>query len=242
MDDSLDPSARAALEASLKEKVSHLLSEQVGLAEQREALLAKQRRNDRDLADCRSTARLFRIEIEIPMPEREREMMTSREREIAMSNRMRMELREADARQAAMVEREVRNRVAHQQTPPGARLVPPSALEAFASRPAPVATSQLAMVAAAPPTAKRPSLKDFLLQRLREAGTEGAKAAPLREMFERAYGETIHEKTVGMTLYRMSKGKLVTRDGHTWFIATAPQGAETVNPGGDTPGSENRLI
>jgi hypothetical protein len=57
-------------------------------------------------------------------------------------------------------------------------------------------------------------------------------------MFERAFGETIHEKTVGMTLYRMSKDGLVTRDGHTWFITQPPKCSNVVNPGGDTPGSD----
>lgn len=76
---------------------------------------------------------------------------------------------------------------------------------------------------------------------LQRAGVSGAKAAPLREQFEKAYGEVIHEKTVGMTLYRLSQDGLVRRDGHTWFLTDPPQGEAVENPGGDTPGSEDLI-
>ena len=49
------------------------------------------------------------------------------------------------------------------------------------------------------------------------------------------YRGEIHEKTVGMTLYRLLQDKLVRREGHTWFLVPQPI-AETKNPGGETPG------
>ncbi len=60
----------------------------------------------------------------------------------------------------------------------------------------------------------------------------------MREFIEKTYGETLHEKTVGMTLYRLSQDNLVHRDGHTWFFGPPPP-AETENPGVAAPGSNN---
>jgi hypothetical protein len=80
-------------------------------------------------------------------------------------------------------------------------------------------------------------VREVALMRLREAGGKGAKAAEIREYFERTYGEVVHEKTVGMTLYRLLQAKQVRRDGHTWFFG--PPSAETKNPGGETPGPNN---
>jgi len=83
---------------------------------------------------------------------------------------------------------------------------------------------------------ERPPIKNIVLDRLREAGTKGSKAAPIRQYIERVYDTKVHEKTVGMTLYRLSKEALVRRRGQTWFYV--PQAAETENPGVGAPGSE----
>jgi len=85
---------------------------------------------------------------------------------------------------------------------------------------------------------KRPPIKNIVLDRLREAGKEGSKSAPIRRYIERVYDDKVHEKTVGMTLYRLSKQGLVRREGQTWFFVP-PEEAETENPGAATPGSEN---
>ncbi|MCB1500992.1 MAG: hypothetical protein KDK07_14575 [Bauldia sp.] len=81
----------------------------------------------------------------------------------------------------------------------------------------------------------RPPIKDIVLARLKDAGAAGSGATAIRKYIEQVYGE-IHRKTVGMTLYRLSKDGLVRRDGNTWFLAK-PHEAETRNPGADTPGS-----
>ena len=39
----------------------------------------------------------------------------------------------------------------------------------------------------------------------------------------------MHDKTVGMTLYRLSKDGLARRDGRTWFYVAPKE--ETENPG-----------
>jgi hypothetical protein len=80
---------------------------------------------------------------------------------------------------------------------------------------------------------ERPTLKEIALSRLKAAGNAGSKAADIREFIQKNYGAEIHEKSVGMTLYRLSEEGLVRREGHTWFIVQ-----ETMNPGATTPGSQ----
>jgi hypothetical protein len=83
-----------------------------------------------------------------------------------------------------------------------------------------------------PPTpSEMPRISDIILERLREAGEKGQKAANIRQFISKTYSTEIHEKTVGMTLYRLLKRKDVRRNGHTWFIAP-----KAMNPGAATPG------
>lgn len=84
--------------------------------------------------------------------------------------------------------------------------------------------------------AAMPRLSDIALDRLKAAGTEGSKAAPIQDFIERTYSTKIHEKTVGMTLYRLLKTGKVRREGHLWFFV--PPDAATKNPGVGAPGSE----
>jgi hypothetical protein len=81
-------------------------------------------------------------------------------------------------------------------------------------------------------------VREIVLDRLKTAGSIGAKAVEIRAYAEKLRGIPLHEKTVGMTLYRLSNEGLVRRDGHTWFFV--PQDADTKNPGGETPGPINR--
>ncbi len=80
-----------------------------------------------------------------------------------------------------------------------------------------------------------PKIKDIVLDRLKAAVPDGTRAAPIRDYIIETYGEQIHEKTVGMTLYRLAKKGLVHREGITWFFG--PLLADTKNPGAVTPGS-----
>jgi hypothetical protein len=52
--------------AEITERRDGLLAERKRLREQREDLLAQQRRVDRDLSDCRGTARFFGLNLEFP--------------------------------------------------------------------------------------------------------------------------------------------------------------------------------
>ena len=78
-----------------------------------------------------------------------------------------------------------------------------------------------------------PRVSDIILDRLKAAGAKGSKAAPIQAYIERTYGTKIYDKTVGMSLYRLSREEppKVRREGHTWFIVP-----ETVNPGVAAPG------
>jgi len=93
---------------------------------------------------------------------------------------------------------------------------------------------QTAAARAVATKAEMPRVSDIVLDRLKTAGAKGSKAAPIQDYIETTYGTKIHDKTVGMTLYRLQKDGRVRRRGHTWFIVR-----ETVNPGAVTPGLEN---
>jgi hypothetical protein len=71
-----------------------------------------------------------------------------------------------------------------------------------------------------------PRVRDAVLERLRLAGDKGLKAADLRQYYENAFSAKLHEKTVGMTLYRLSKEQLVRRDGRTWYYVAPVGGAQ----------------
>lgn len=107
--------------------------------------------------------------------------------------------------------------------------------------PEPEPTSDVARIPA--PTLETPSpppmprIKDIILEFLSVAHDielGGSKAADIRGYIEQKYSTKIHEKTVGMTLYRLLKDKKVTRKGHLWFFV--PQPADTKNPGATAPG------
>lgn len=83
-------------------------------------------------------------------------------------------------------------------------------------------------------TKDRPAISEIVLERLLAAGDVGSKAADIREFIEKTYDIEIHEKTAGMTLYRLQVQGKVRREGHTWFFV--PQSAETKNPGVAAPG------
>ncbi len=229
MADSLHPVARAALIETLTERVERLVNAQAKLADQRASLLAMQRRNDRELSDCRATARLFDLEIDIPTPDRDEVLM--RDREMFEMDRQQRALAEQLARQRAHADIRAANLVRH----PGPNYARTAALSSVI-RPPPEESKQIVM--RRPP--KPPAVKVFLSQRLKDLGSEGSKAAPLREAYARAFGVEIHEKTVGMTLYRMANEGTVRREGHTWFLADPPS-EPAENPGVDAPGPEKLL-
>ncbi len=83
-----------------------------------------------------------------------------------------------------------------------------------------------------------PTISKIATERLREAGELGTKAAAIREFILRTYGRHVHEKTVGMSLYRLSQQSppVARREGHTWFFV--PPSADAKNPGADDAGAQ----
>lgn len=84
-----------------------------------------------------------------------------------------------------------------------------------------------------PISASSMSIRDEVLERARLAYPAAVKATALRAELEKHRG-ALHEKTIGMTLYRLSRDGLVERDGRNWFFVPPEQ--RTKNPGGETPG------
>jgi len=74
-------------------------------------------------------------------------------------------------------------------------------------------------------------ISDLILEHLRQAGDKGTTANAIRSWLLNVHGISTHEKTPGMTLYRLSKQGSVTRNGRTWFLSSAP--AEKGNPGSE---------
>lgn len=211
MDDSLNPFARESAREAITSKRDRILGQQSDLLDQRGAILMKLRDLDRELSDCKAAARLFDLDIAFP-DEDDRTQIVRRE------------AAEYEYRHRRMRERA--NEALHAPADPAQSI--------------PIMPPRIVYYGGGPSVpAKRPPIRDIVAEQLQLASPEGRKAADLRAFIEKTYGDMIHEKTVGMTLYRLSKEGLVHRDGHTWFFGPAP--AETKNPGGETPGLEELM-
>jgi hypothetical protein len=79
------------------------------------------------------------------------------------------------------------------------------------------------------------NIKRIVLDRLSAAGANGTKIAPIKEFISKL-GIEMHDKTVGMTLYRLSKDGLARREGRTWFYVAPKE--ETENPGAGGAGAD----
>src|SRR5271166_3212028 len=65
--------------------------------------------------------------------------------------------------------------------------------------------------------ARRPTLRQIVLDQLQSAGREGLKAAPIRAHAKQILERDFHVKAVGMTLNRLAKQGLARRKGHVWL-------------------------
>lgn len=203
----------AQLDAVAKEVLDRherLSADRADRLEQRAALLRELRDLDRALMDCRATARFFGIEDRLPQ-EDERSDLARRE----------LDMRNARVHGMSLGEDYMRNsrgelvRV-HRNT----ALLPPDVV------PPPSVPAKVQVVEGARDAVRRdvprPPLKEFLLRQLQLIGKAGAKAAGLRAAFQQEFHTEIHEKTVGMTLYRLSRDSEVHRRGHFWFYGRDP--------------------
>jgi hypothetical protein len=212
-----------AVEAKILRERDEILAERSTLVHQRNELLIRLRQADRRLADCRAAARFFGLKIDFPDDENEQIDRIERARAIRMAERAAAE-RAMAAHRASQEHVEAQKHFRLGAEPEKFTVVP--SVPVFS-----VSTKDLMA------RIHTKKIRDVVLERLEAAGGMGSKASAIREFYERAFGKTIHEKTVGMTLYRLQREGLVRREGHTWFLA--PPKTETENPGGDTPGPIN---
>jgi hypothetical protein len=193
--------------AAIVAKRDEILKERALIREQTAALSMRDRELDRELADCRAAARLFGAKIDFPADDSLEQV------------------------------RYIRNALAHvapMRFAGGGAATPlptPSAKKNIAE-PDPTKVALAAIQEAL--NIGMPRVSDIVLDRLKKAGAKGSKASPIQSYIESTYGKKIHDKTVGMTLYRLAKDEMVRRDGHTWFITE-----KGMNPGAVTPGKIN---
>ena len=67
----------------------------------------------------------------------------------------------------------------------------------------------------------KPSFKEAAIEFLQKVYPRGLKATHIRALVQSHYGITAHEKTAGMTLYRLKKEGLVRRNGFYWYSMAA---------------------
>ena len=205
------------IEREIVERRDRLVSRRTELLRQRAELISELRRIDVELKDCAATARFFGLLIDFPPDERdeyERIRIIHRERET----------RERELARARIVENESRQSSMHLES--ASRPLIPHIIEEVSSKKQENKNDS-----------GRPTVKVVSLNLLEGAGVKGIKAERIRDYIDRTYGLAVHEKTVGMTLYRLSLENLAHRVGHTWFFG--PAKTETKDPGVGTPGSGN---
>jgi hypothetical protein len=68
-----------------------------------------------------------------------------------------------------------------------------------------------------------PKISDAILTYLRSISGRGAHVVQIKKYLREALGIETHEKTPGMTLYRLSKNGLVRREGRLWSAVAMPE-------------------
>lgn len=210
-----DSPTQAAVAAILAKRDS-ILEERAKTRAEMAALSTRDRELDRELADCRAAARLFGVALDLPEE-------TSEVSKLRIGSEIFDRLRKSLAAPSVAYRnfyQAIEGADAVQGPPPPPPPVPTAEIKALA-----------AIQDALNAPAEMPRISDVVLDRLKAAGSQGSKASPIQRYIESTYGKKIHDKTVGMTLYRLQKDGLVRRDGHTWFITE-----KVMNPGAVTPG------
>jgi hypothetical protein len=213
-----------------------LFAEQRALKVRQEELAAREREIDRELAECRAAARFFGLDFEPPGSDRELSEIQ------AKIHNLHMQLRDAALRNSRPEVNLFQARITHLQTKLKDLVVrrehdetqrsltfsPSEAPPELAPALIPVKSKQ-----------KMPKVRDIALDRLREARDAGQKASAIQRYIENTYSIKIHDKTVGMTLYRLLKSRLVHRKGQTWFLGSSSVEHdldEKEDPGTSVPG------
>ncbi|WP_339036048.1 hypothetical protein WHZ78_33460 [Bradyrhizobium symbiodeficiens] len=222
----MDDEVRKAAAGAVVEKFQDLIVQRGDALRRRSEIDREIRGIDRALFDCRAAGRLFGVDIELPEDARPAVIVPPKPA-------------------AAVAASELLHRV-HRYPwasgPSRSRPQEPSLLSALdkaigtAETPAPAPPLPNVASTTLTPGAE-PSIRDLILLYLNQAGPRGEKAAVLRRRVETFLNRQIHYKTIGMSLYRLSKETppMVRREGQTWFLI--PAAAEAKDPGAATPGS-----
>jgi hypothetical protein len=67
------------------------------------------------------------------------------------------------------------------------------------------------------------SIKEEILEVAENVYPGPVRASSLQKYLEQKRGEELHDKTIGMTLYRLSKKGLMKREGWDWFFVPPDQ-------------------
>jgi hypothetical protein len=230
MGNEIDDSVLRAAEARILKTRDTLLSEQKHVREEQRRLAEVERGLERKLADCLAAARFFGIEVSLPVDD---EAIAELQRRVRMFE-MRLRASETEEERARIFESlsGYRTRLSD--------LMARKEAEAVAG--APVQNSMQLTVTpetSASASIKSPKVRDVTLDRLQAAGDRGQRASDIRGFIEQSYPVKLHDKTVGMTLYRLSQENLVHRKGQVWFYGPQAKGLQlggTENPGVASPG------
>ncbi len=203
----LDSDLQKAAAAKIFAQRDRLLRERSGLREEQLKLSTRDREIERELAECQAAANFFGIVFD-PL-ENDPEIIELRDRirmyrSRAEDFRTRGSAAESSSWLRRAVEFEERLRSLTDQK-----------LAEFGQKSLALASAELGADEPAP--ARQAKVKDAVLNRLREIAPIGERSLPLRQYIERAHSLHVHEKTVGMTLYRLSQEGIVHRKGQTWF-------------------------
>ena len=99
--------------------------------------------------------------------------------------------------------------------------------------------SQASSAAPTPTPPKPKTIREHAIEAAEKAYPNAVRAGTIRKNLEEI-GIKTHEKTVGMTLYRLLKDGVLRRDGWDWFFVPADQRNANSKakeaPGGEAPG------
>ncbi len=218
-----DDQIRDAAAERIFARRDQLLAEQRSVKSQQSILAMRERAIDRELAECHAAAKFFNIELEVPVADREIADLQGQLHHYSI--RAREAARRGDHAEAeelhqriAVMQVRLRDAAARKDRDEaqGRLLITTSLDESIPAKESLI-------------TSKKPNLpkmRDIALDRLREAGQAGQKAPAIQKYIESTYSVKIHDKTVGMTLYRLSKENLVHRSGQIWFYGPASERSE----------------
>jgi len=85
------------------------------------------------------------------------------------------------------------------------------------------------------------TVKEHAIRAAELAYPNSIRASTLRQKLEEM-GIKVHEKTVGMTLYRLSKDGMLRRDGWDWFFVPEDERRPAAPQGEESPGDEPGLL